>query len=54
MTIAAIALCGALGPIRAPFVFGLSQMLASAVVILTLTAMGIVTAMPAGPRLQPA
>ena len=52
-TIAAIALCWALGPLLAPFVIEFSQMLAPAVGILALTALGVALSLMAGRGLAP-
>lgn len=53
-TIAAMAVCWAVGPLVAPFVFDLSQMLAPAVGILAVTGLGIFALIAAGRRLAPA
>ena len=52
-TIAAIALCWALGPLLAPFVLELSQTLAPAAAILALTALGVLVSLTVGRRLAP-
>ncbi len=52
-TIAAIALCWALGPLLMPTIEGLSQTLAPAAAILALTGLGVVMARAAGHRLRP-
>ena len=52
-TIAASALCWALGPLLAPVVLAFSQTLAPAVAILALTALGVWGSLAAGRRLAP-
>ena len=52
-TIAAIALCWALGPLLAPFVLEFSQTLAPAAAILALTALGVLVSLTVGRRLAP-
>jgi len=53
-TIAAMAMCWALGPLLAPFVLALGQTVAPAAAILTMTAVGVATLLAAGRRLHPA
>lgn len=52
-TIAAIALCWALGPMIGPVVEGLGRTLAPAAAILGLTALGVVVLMASARRLRP-
>ena len=52
-TIAAIALCWAIGPMMGPVIEGLGQTLAPAAVILMLTGLGVVALTASARRLRP-